>query len=73
MESYWRDGLHGLSVNEICRRARDRGEVRAAIDPDLAAHSIDTQLGTGLYLMAAGEDPAQVRAQVELAFASLQP
>ncbi len=53
------------------QRGLERHEVKTAIDPDLAAYFIETQLVTVLNLMAAGEPPEQVRAQALLAFAGL--
>ena len=50
------------------QRGLERHEVKAGIDPDLAAYYIETQLVTVLNLMAAGEPPEQVRAQALLAF-----
>lgn len=50
------------------QRGLERHEVKAGIDPDLAAYYIDTQLVTVMNLMATGEPPEQVRAQALLAF-----
>lgn len=52
-------------------RARQRGEVRDGIDADLAALYIYSQLTTALFQMTSGEPPDLIRAQTELAFASL--
>lgn len=53
------------------QRGLMQGEVNPVIAPDFAAHYIDTQLTMVLNLLAAGEEPEQVRAQAELAFAGL--
>ena len=55
----------------MINRARDRGEVRGDITPELAARYVDTQVTTALHQVAAGQDPDEVRAQTELAFAAL--
>lgn len=55
------------------RQAQARGEVDAAIPPDLATHFIDTQFTTVLMQMALGAEPRLVRAQAELAFSALSP
>ncbi len=61
------------AYEEWFRRAQARGEVDAAIAPDLATHFIDTQLNTILLQMALGAEPRLVRAQAELAFSALTP
>lgn len=67
-----RDEMRG--VYEACyQRAQIRGEVNDTIAPSFAALYIDTQLTTVLVQMAAGESPDLVRAQAQLAFASLLP
>ncbi len=53
------------------QRSLARHEVKAELEPDLAAYFIETQLVTVANLMAAGEPPEQVRAQALLAFAGL--
>ena len=53
------------------QRARARNEVNTTVSPNLAAYYLDTQLTTVLVQMAAGEPPDLVRAQAQLAFASL--
>ena len=61
-------------VYEACyHRARIRDEVNDTIAPSFAALYIDVQLTTVLVQMAAGESPDLVRAQAQLAFASLLP
>ena len=50
-----------------------RGEVNPAIEPEMAAYFLDTQLTTILSQMAADEPPTRVRAQADLAFRSLLP
>jgi AcrR family transcriptional regulator len=67
-----RDEMRG--VYEACyHRARIRDEANDTITPSLAALYVDTQLTTVLVQMVAGESPDLVRAQAQLAFASLLP
>ena len=51
--------------------ARARGEFKLSIATTLAAQFIDAQFNNILAQMATGEDPVMVRAQAQLAFASL--
>lgn len=65
-----RDELHEAYAAWY-ERAQSRNEVNATVPAELAAHYLDTQLTTMLVQMAAGQAPDLVRAQAQLAFASL--
>ncbi|MEM7437264.1 MAG: hypothetical protein AAF436_19080 [Myxococcota bacterium] len=57
----------------IVRRGQERGVVRRDVTCEFAGRYLDTQITTALRQAAAGEDPSEVRAQAELAFAALLP
>lgn len=52
-------------------RAKARGDIEIPVPTNVAAQFVDTQFTNIVMQMAAGEDPAMVRAQAQLAFAGL--
>ena len=66
-------GMAGRAALGAAKRltGKSRDEVNATVPAELAAHYLDTQLTTMLVQMAAGQAPDLVRAQAQLAFASL--
>lgn len=68
------DGLRARVIAtyaEWIERAKERSELPRAVPTAVAAAFLDTQFSTLLAQMAAGEDPALLRAQARLAFAGL--
>jgi len=68
------DGLREEAVAAYARwidRAKARGDVADAVSTNVAAEFMNAQFINILTQMAAGEDPAMVRAQARMAFAGL--
>ena len=55
------------------QRALEAGQVNPSLTPDDAAYYLDAQITNVLVHLAAGEEPARVRAQANLALAALMP
>lgn len=59
------------AYTDLIKRAQRRSEIDPSLSVELAARFLDAQFNHILGQMAAGEDPAMVRAHAQLAFAGI--